>query len=472
MSLKSRLKTLITSNNPDENQNRRELILNILLSFSLAGFLALNIIRVSDYFIYEEKRGLPLWWTLAILAFFAFLFWLSKKGWIRLASVLLIITYSLPMFYSLILWGADLPAGLLLAVLIITLSGVLLSARVALVSTSIISVFLIFITDWQAKGIIAVQSYWRQEKMQISDAISYIILLSIITVVAWLFCRGINKALLRAQKSEKELKQERDSLEIKVAERTQQLRQTEAEKINQLYRLAEFGRLSSGIFHDLINPLTAVSLNLEQIRGEAVNKISSAKSYLSQALLATHKMEGLIAGIKKQIQQESNLTTFSTGEEIEQIIQILAYKARRANVSIDFREEVKIKLYGDAIKFGQIISNLLANAIEASEINESQVGINREPTDINDRKVKIILEKQRDMAIISVSDQGHGISPEHIDKIFEPFFSTKKENGRGLGLGLASAKNITEKDFSGTIIVSSQLGQGSLFTVTLPLKQN
>jgi two-component system NtrC family sensor kinase len=252
-------------------------------------------------------------------------------------------------------------------------------------------------------------------------------------------------------------------LEIKVVERTQQLRQTEAEKINQLYRLAEFGRLSSGIFHDLINPLTAISLNLEQIKDETKNKISSTKSYLGQALLATHKMEGLIAGIKKQIQQESHLMIFSASEEIEQIIQILAYKARRANVSIDFQKKAEIKLYGDAIKFGQIISNLLANAIEASEIYDGQA-------DTNGREVKIILVSRDNTAVISVSDQGQGINSENIKKIFEPFFSTKKESGRGLGLGLASAKNITEKNFSGQIAVSSQLGRGSLFTVTLPLK--
>lgn len=466
-SLKTYWRDKLSPRSADEDLRRQELILNILLLFSVAGFILLNIIRLIDVIGNPQDRGLPLIYTLGILVFFIFLFWLARRGWIKTAAWALLTIYSLPMFYSFIAWGTDLPAALLLAVLIITLSGVLISANLVLISTIVISLFLIALTYAQSEGLVGVNRYWLAEKYELGDAIAHAIIFLIIAGIAWLFCLEIGRALKRARVSEAELRQERDSLEIKVIQRTAQLRQAEAEKIDQLYRLAEFGRLSSGIFHDLLNPLTAVSLNLEQIKETTTDKILNAKSNLSQAILATHKMEGLIAGIKKQIQRESDLTIFAINQEIEQIIQILAYKALRANVQINFSATKQSNLYGDPIKFGQIITNLLANAIEASEDSDPQNSDRENKT----KKVEIILRSNKQAITLTVTDQGLGIAPENIDKIFEPFFSTKKEAGRGLGLGLASTKNIIEKNFNGTIAVSSTPGQGSLFTVTLPFNR-
>jgi len=459
MNKKNWLKRLLSSDNQAEDQNRRELILNILLGVSTLSFLIINIIRVCDYFIYEELQGLPFWTTFLILVFFVFLFLLSKKGKAKLAAYLLIATYSLPMFYSFATWGTDLPAALLLAVLIITLSGILINEKLALISTGIISLVLILLTIGQTRGLITVQNYWRSAATTLGDIIAYSVLLVIIAFVAWLFARGLNKALRQVQQSELELKFERDSLEVKVAERTAELRQVEAEKVNQLYRLAEFGRLSSGIFHDLINPLTAVSLNLEQVNNETESKIIDAKSYLGQALLATKKMENLIASIKKQLQKDSRPTLFIINEEIEQIIQIFSYKARRALVKITFVASKTINFYGDAVKFGQIISNLLANAIEACE--NSQI----------EKTVEIRLEQKPGNILIEVKDDGSGIDQENLEKIFEPFFSTKKETNRGLGLGLASTKNLVEKEFGGQIYVSSQVNKGTEFIIHLPCEK-
>ena len=447
---------LIQSKNPDEDQRGREFVLNILLAISIFCFLALNLIRFIDIFINHGAKGLPFIYTLLILIFFIFLFWLSKRGHGKIASILLVITYSLPMFYSFIAWGADLPAAILLAVLVITLSGALLGTRAALISTLILIIFLIELTHLQLSGQAPANSYWRSGQNDMGDTISYAFLFSVIAAVAWLFCSETKKALTRARQSEKDLKAERDSLELKVIERTKQIREMEADKINQLYRLAEFGRLSSGIFHDLVNPLTAVSLNLEQIKTESENRILSAKSFLSQAITAARKMEDLIASIKKQLARENQPKQFSLNEEIKQIMQILDYKARRAKVRLNFQASNNISLYGDPIKFGQIASNLLANAIEASE--------NQNP----EKEVLILLEETAEQIRLLVRDEGQGIAADNLLKIFEPFFSTKKETGRGLGLGLASTKSIVEKDFNGTIAVVSTLGRGSEFTAIFP----
>jgi len=462
MFIKTWLKKLILSKSADEDVRRREFILNILLVFSITCFLVLNVIRIVDALSNPNDSGMPLGFTLAILAIFLFLFWLSKKGWSKTAGSLFIILYALPMFYSFLIWGADLPAALLLAILVIIMSGVLLGERWVLISTVIVAAFSIIVTYLQSHELIAVANYWRLEKTQLADAIAYAVLFMVISAVAWLFSREIKKALRRARQSEDELRQERDSLEIKVEERTRQIKQMEAEKINQLYRLAEFGRLSSGIFHDLVNPLTAVSLNLEQIGGGQAERaggataIADTKTCLNRALLATRKMEGLVAGIKRQIQRDSQPVDFSVNEEIRQTLDILSYKARRANVVLVFEANSEKRLHGDPVKFGQIISNLAANAIDAS-------------TSETEKTVLIDLGEEGRKIKIAVSDQGSGIAPETLEKIFEPFFSTKKESG-GLGLGLSSTKHIVEKDFNGRIEVTSEPGRGATFRVWLPKK--
>jgi signal transduction histidine kinase len=452
------LNNFLAPRQQEEERRRQELILNILLSFSLIGSLFINIIQLVGHTAYTKSYG-----TISIISLFtpllfAFLFWFSRRGHLKITSVLIILIFSFTMFYSFFTWGADLPIALLLAVLVIILSGILLSARSVFISTFIISLVLIILSHQQVRGFIEIKNCWHEEAKQICDAITHSVLLFIIAAIAWLFCREIKRSLKRALISEKLLREERDLLEIKVAERTKELKELESEKINQLYRLAEFGRLSSGIFHDLINPLTAVSLNLAQIETETDTKISSAKSYLNQALLATQKMKLLITSIKKQLACENLITLFSLNQEIDQIIQIMAYQTRQAQINLQFCAAYEIKLRGDALKFGQIVSNLLANAIEAHEETENT----------KNKEVTIRLRENLAEIELIVADNGSGIPPENLTKIFTPFFSTKKINDRGIGLGLHSTKTLVEKNFLGTISVVSQLNQGTTFTVKIP----
>jgi len=166
-------------------------------------------------------------------------------------------------------------------------------------------------------------------------------------------------------------------------------------------------------------------------------------------------MAGLISSIKKQIARESSIQLFSLKQEIGQTIQILAYKARKVGVKIDFLGDDNPELNGDALKFGQVITNILANAIEACEESKT-------------KKVIISLNNLPNKLQIKIKDSGSGISEENIKKIFLPFFSTKKTNGRGFGIGLATSKEIIKKDFAGEITVSSILNKGSIFTINIP----
>jgi len=135
-------------------------------------------------------------------------------------------------------------------------------------------------------------------------------------------------------------------------------------------------------------------------------------------------------------------------------------KARASQTIIQLEAEGDYYIKGGPIRFGQIFMNLLSNAIDACAQNKPTAGI-----------IKITIKKQTDSnkLLISVKDNGIGIPPDHLHKIFNIFFTTKPEDSKNVGLGLSIVKEIIENDFQGAIAVDSQPGKGSAFTVSLPI---
>ncbi len=265
------------------------------------------------------------------------------------------------------------------------------------------------------------------------------------------------------KKVEETLQRDKDFLEIKVKERTKKLQEVQLEKMTHFHHLVEFGRLSSGICHDLINSLTAVYLNIEKVNDMQDVEVSEIKTYLDRAVVASGRMKNFMAAARKQITVQEYDTTFSLSEEIEQVIKIMEYKANHVNVKIDFYASKDIQTFGNPIKFNQVITNLINNAIDSYKI----IFDSEECEIVKERKIEIRLSQKKDVIIIIVEDFARGISNEHINKIFNPFFTTKNLN-EGTGIGLSLIKNIVEKNFHGTIEVESQEYQGAKFIVKFP----
>ena len=134
---------------------------------------------------------------------------------------------------------------------------------------------------------------------------------------------------------------------------------------------------------------------------------------------------------------------------------ILNYKTKKNNVELIFSADENIKIIGDPIKFNQIVTNLVSNAIDACDDKEN-------------KEIIIDLIKEDNYIELQIADNGKGISEDIMNKIFEPFFTTK--DGGSLGLGLSLIKKIIEESFLGTISVSSKLNTGTKFTVKIPLQ--
>jgi len=452
----------------NEDEKREEFILNVLLFATILLFVFANIVSVIASVAHPESykhNSVALAVLFLALLFSSSLYFLSRKGFFRLASYLLLGTFFLLATYMACVWGVDVNAGILLFVLLIVMSGVLISTQFAFVTNGVVVVTMIMIDVLQKSHVIAVNRYWRSEAWTYTDTAMTAVIFLIIATVSWLSNREIEKSLARARKSEADLMVERDLLEIKVEERTRELKEAQSVEMAQLYRFAEFGRISSGLFHDLVNPLTAVTLNIEKIKNEndSGSTIAEVKMYVDQAVRATKKMEDFVLAVRKQLARKESRALFSLNEEIKNVIDILSHQAQKVGVEISFSQQGAVILFGDAMKLNQAVLNLVANAIDSYEPSKDWAD-ERAPS----RRITVSLREENGAALFSVKDHGVGISEENMHKIYEPFFTTKAY-GNGIGIGLSITKRIIEKDFRGSIEVKSKENQGSEFLVRFPI---
>lgn len=437
-----------------EDNKRRQFVLNTLLIGSIALLLLVTIVELLYWIFYNnEYRGVPPSFLATICLVFGFLYFLSRRGFVRLASLLFIALYLFPTTYAIIIWSAYLPQPLLVYALLIVMSGILLGSHFTFILTTLLCMLILFITIFQNRQIISVNLDWMQIPLpSIGDAIIFCLTLGIITSVSWLSNREIERSLARAIASEKDLQKERDLLEQKVEERTRELKQAQLEKMFHMYRFVEFGRMASGFFHDLSHPLTTLSLNVDSLR----DKFPSEEA--DRAQMGTVKMVEYIHAMRKQLQKHEIKSVFRLDEEITDVFHIVLSKARESHVELVCRMG-HVKTYGNPLRFNQMVTNLLTNAVDSYE------GVLRK----ENRKVIVTLGKRKKDIVLTVEDFGSGISRENRKKIFDPFYTTKAANA-GTGLGLSICKTIAAGEFGGKIAIKSREGKGSTFTVTIPIE--
>jgi signal transduction histidine kinase len=438
-------------------------MLNVILLGSIALLSALDITilyeRITKGSLYEGVHFVKF---SILVTLFIGLYALSRRGWIKTASYALIALYFIGTSISTYLWGASLPANLLGYALCITISSVLVSSRFGFVSALATFALLIGL-GWSEIGI-GIIPEWKHQALTLNDVLSYAIILLVIAFISWLSNRETEYSLKRAKKSEADLTLEKASLETKVIERTRELRRAQMEGISQLSRFAEFGKLSSGLFHDLVSPLSAIILNLQGIGSATHPDLNDIQDKLEKSVRASRRMDAFISCIKRQMRSDEFEESFSANEMIEDAIGLFHYKALRAHVDLSFYAEHNMPMFGNPLRFHQILANLISNGIDSYDFAPPL----RHGRSI-EKKVRVSLSRDRETIIAMVKDWGAGMSPETLAKIFEPFFTTKSRDV-AMGIGLSTTKEIVERDFGGTIGVNSSLGKGTTFTVRLPTK--
>jgi PAS domain S-box-containing protein len=239
-------------------------------------------------------------------------------------------------------------------------------------------------------------------------------------------------------------------------------------------KMAALGRLTAGIAHEMNTPLAAIraamselqSLVAEyqasigddvvtsddhaQIAGEMAHCVELARKSAERAA-------GFVRSVKHHTRDLSRQekVAFSAVQVTRESVFLLdhALKSRRCKVEFDFPPG-DIQLFGLAGSFSQVVTNLVNNAIDAC-------------ADDGSGQIRIGLVQDEQQLRMTVSDNGSGIAPENMARIFDPMFTTKPF-GQGTGLGLAIVHEILNAEFNGEIEVISHPGEGAHFTIRLP----
>lgn len=458
--------TLLKPRAVSEDTQRQEFILQVLLLGSLSLFgiaIMMSFVALASRPESYGNNALSIGVLAIAVACCIGLFVLSRRGHSRLASYAVLAIFFVLIGYIGFRWGIDVPAQLVFYPLLIVMAGILISTRFAFVTTGLIALTITMTGYLQMTGRIPVNQYWKGELWTGTDVIMIIVIYAVIATVSWLSNREIEKSLIRARRSEAALKEERDNLEIRVTERTEELRKAELERMSQAYKFVEFGRLAGSIFHDLASPLTALSLNLDSIAQGAGDqtKLARIAGDIDRAKSATAHMQKLMGSMRKHLAREGECERFSLHGALTEAVHVLSSYARGRNVSLRYLGGAEARLYGDPVAFMQIVTNIVSNAIESFPARSGSR---------TNRLVTITVQNEEDGALLTIKDTGSGMSPETLERVFEPFFSTKAETG-GLGIGLSLAKRVLEKDFDGTFEATSALGEGTAFALYFPQRE-
>lgn len=351
----------------DEDISRREFILNVILSGSILLFTLLNILILYNTLrLQSNYRGVPLSVFFVLFFYFLWLLWLSRNGRHILASYLLIATYFIATTYAIYRWGPDLPTALLGYTLVITISSIVISTRFAFFITSVISFSLIVFTYLQSELIFLPSLDWKTENLGVYDGIGFAGLLFVIMVISWLSNREIERSLRRARSSETALRNERDSLEIKVSERTEELHRLQLQRVSELHHLAGSGKLAAGFFHELMNPLTALTLAIENL-GAKTKPSQELSQQVNKALQASRRVGQFITAIQRQTTVTAEPQLLDLGAELEYTVKLLDYKARKNHLTLQLQAAKEVQLLISPVEFHRIVHNLIDFPIEAAK---------------------------------------------------------------------------------------------------------
>ncbi len=258
---------------------------------------------------------------------------------------------------------------------------------------------------------------------------------------------------------EEALKQYTVELEDKVDKGTATAKKLE-QQVMHSEKLAALGRLAAGVAHEIGNPLTSISTFAQLLREMATDQFSQK----SLDIINNH--------IQRITDIVRHMSTFARADSLKiksvQINDVLQSTLDLMRLDKRMKNTIEILSYFDPGlpqtmidegQLSQVFMNIILNALDAMTGGGKLTVTTRQERD----------ESGKNSIVIELADTGIGIPPQDLEKIFDPFYTTK-EVGTGTGLGLSLSYNIVKR-FKGDIRVDSEVGRGTIFTIILPVEQ-
>ncbi len=212
-------------------------------------------------------------------------------------------------------------------------------------------------------------------------------------------------------------------------------------------KLSSVGYLAMGIAHQISTPLGTILLALDELERK-----SGSQEEIETIRSAVNTCKEYVDKLLLMVRRKATEDIIDISKAVRDTVDILQMYSKDRGVRIECNPSEPIYVMGNEADIRHVLLNIILNAIQASP----QGG-----------KVEVSLRKEESQVSIEVKDEGEGIPPEDLGKIFMPFY-TGKNKKEGTGLGLAIASGIV-KDYGGSINVLSTPGEGTTFRVNLPV---
>ncbi|MDG1121819.1 MAG: ATP-binding protein [Glaciecola sp.] len=314
---------------------------------------------------------------------------------------------------------------------------------------------------------------------------------------------ALNKQTRRTKKFQRELFELNESLEEQIVNRTSMLKKSNGKlqeinkslketqtQLGQAEKMASVGQLAAGVAHEINNPIGFVKSNVESLQGyndSFAEIILSLQKFISsddvferrklnqeiQTLLSQHDIDFILEDSIELIKESKY--------GLERVSDIIAGMKAFSRADDDNKQwfninnciETTLKMVSNQLKYHCEINTELDQSIPNIEINVGKIIqvltnllVNAGQAIVENGKIAVKSSMNNGFVEIAITDNGSGISKENLTQLFDPFFTTKPE-GEGTGLGLSISFNII-REHGGEILVNSELGVGTCFTIRLP----
>lgn len=266
-----------------------------------------------------------------------------------------------------------------------------------------------------------------------------------------------------------------ETLQKRVAEATDELQRANLElvearlRVERSQRLAALGELSATVAHELGNPLNALSGHLQMLTH--ADRSASRERHLAVIRSEVDRMVAIIKQLLDQTRVHLRSSRVDFNRTIQDVLTLLSSGLPRQQVTLKTDLQADLPpVTGDSRALHGLVFNLVTNAVQAMPSGGALTIRTRAVCRKELPGTVIVSEGARsDGATVrlTIADTGKGIPPEHLSRIFEPFFTTRHDQG-GTGLGLAICHRVVT-DSGGRLAVKSEVGQGTEFTVDLPI---
>jgi len=245
------------------------------------------------------------------------------------------------------------------------------------------------------------------------------------------------------------LRENQAQLEERIAERTRELQEAQAQMLHQ-EKMAAFGLLAAGIAHEVGNPLTSISSLVQMLQKRGCDGYTAEKlGLVSGQLLRIQNTLRELVNFSRPASRERG--RFALADVVDEALNIAKYykDTSRRRITADVPADLP-PLHGVRDQFVQAVLNLVLNAVDAT----AKGGL-----------IEVGAELAGGQLVVTVRDDGHGISAANAPRLFQPYFTTKKQ---GTGLGLFVTRKLLA-DHGGTVECVSQPGAGTEFRLRLPV---